>query len=270
MFQKGFTLFDNGEHKVVVFNELVKGEAIQSNQFLIINNGEGALIDPGGDLTHAPLTNAIKRHIPLENLRYIFASHQDPDIISSMGRWVMQTKAEVVTSKLWSRFLPHLVPGYMQVNADHNLDDRIIAVPDCGAAISLGNTRIHCVPGHFLHSVGNFHFFDEQSKILFSGDVGASVGGTDESLPVNDFAAHVGYMEGFHKRYMCSQKVLKLWTNMIRTLDPDYIVPQHGAHFDRNTIKQFLGWLDRLECGVDLVSQEDFSYRLTKQRGLVF
>jgi len=269
MFQKGFTLFEDGDHKVVVFNELVTGEAIQSNQFLIINNGEGALIDPGGDLTHAPLTNAIKRHIPLENLRYIFASHQDPDIISSMGRWVMQTNAEVVTSKLWSRFLPHLVPGYMQANQEHHLDDRIVAVPDRGAAVNLGEARIHCVPGHFLHSVGNFHFFDEKSKVLFSGDVGASVGGNDERYPVSDFAAHIGCMAGFHKRYMCSKKVLRLWTNMVRELDPDFIVPQHGAYFDRTSIKLFLAWLDTLDCGVDLVSQEDFSYQV-KQRGLVY
>ncbi|NVK11337.1 MAG: MBL fold metallo-hydrolase [Gammaproteobacteria bacterium] len=269
MLQKGYTLFDNGSHKVIVFNELVSGAGIQANQFLVINDGEGALIDPGGDLTHAPLTNAIKRHIPIENLRYIFASHQDPDIISSMGRWLMQTNAEVVTSKLWSRFLPHLVPGYMQGNTGQDLEARIIPIGDEGGAVTLGGTKLHCVPGHFLHSVGNFHFYDEISKVLFSGDVGASVGGVDESKPVEDFQQHVGSMEGFHKRYMCSNKVLRLWTQMIRGLEVDYIVPQHGAYFDKHSKDLFLNWLDTLQCGVDIVGQEDYSYS-PKRRGLNF
>jgi len=269
MLQKGFPLFDNGVHKVIVFNELVSGAGIQANQFLVINNGEGALIDPGGDLTHAPLTNAIKQYIPIENLRYIFASHQDPDIISSMGRWLMQTKADVVTSKLWSRFLPHLVPGYLQGSTGQDLDARIIPIGDEGGAVVLGETKLHCIPGHFLHSVGNFHFYDEISKVLFSGDVGASVGGSDESKPVDNFEQHTRFMERFHQRYMCSNKVLKLWTRMIRDIEVDYIVPQHGAYFDSSTKNLFLDWLDALQCGVDVVSQEDYSYSPLR-RGLKF
>jgi flavorubredoxin len=41
------------------------------------------------------------------------ASHQDPDIITSMPRWLVYTDAKVVASKLWARFLPHLNSAFM-------------------------------------------------------------------------------------------------------------------------------------------------------------
>ena len=47
-------LFNNGSHKVLMFDDLVDDEAgiaVQANQFLIVNNAHGALLDPGGNLT---------------------------------------------------------------------------------------------------------------------------------------------------------------------------------------------------------------------------
>ena len=35
-------------------------------------------------------------------------------------------------------------------------------------------------------------------------------------------------MEGFHKRYMNSNKVCRFWAHMASGLDIDMIVPQHG------------------------------------------
>ena len=37
----GKTIFDNGKHKCIVYSDLVKGEGIQSNQFLILNTDNG-------------------------------------------------------------------------------------------------------------------------------------------------------------------------------------------------------------------------------------
>jgi hypothetical protein len=39
-------LYDDGNHKCVAFTELVQGEGIQSNQFAIIDKGDGMLLDP--------------------------------------------------------------------------------------------------------------------------------------------------------------------------------------------------------------------------------
>lgn len=260
----GSVIYDNGVHKVIVFSDLVVGEGIQSNQFLILNadHGEthGAVIDPGGDLTYTPLTLALLKHTDIRHIRYVIGSHQDPDIIASLPRWLLHTKATVVISKLWERFLPHLNSTFTTERLQAGYLDRLIALPDEGAALTLGQSHLFALPAHFLHSVGNFQFYDPISKILFSGDMGASVAG-DPHQPVEDFAAHIPTMKGFHQRYMVSSSVTRFWANAVRQLEVEMIVPQHGKAFvGKEMINQFLDWISELPCGVDLFGQENYNY----------
>ncbi len=241
-------LYNKNGHVVMTFDDLVTGEGIQSNQLAIFDHGHSALFDPGGDLTYMPLTMSVNKFVKTRDIDYIFATHQDPDIVSSFDKWLMYSDAKIVISKLWQRFIPHLVPGYMK----EKVEGRIIPVPDQGMDFKLGDATIKALPAHFLHSVGNFHFYDTVSKILFSGDVGASMVDNDAHLPIEDFRAHIPNMLGFHKRYMVSNKVCRLWANMIRHLDVEMMVPQHGRPFvGREKIGEFLQWLENLECGVD-------------------
>lgn len=249
-------LYKDDKHLCLAFNDLVTGRGIQANQFMVLHDGHAALIDPGGALTYTPLSMAVGKYIRIKELDLILASHQDPDIIASLDKWLHYTDCKVAISRLWDRFLPHLIPAYAQDKSD----ERIISIPDRGADIPLGDSHIRALPAHFLHSVGNFSFYDPVSKILFSGDVGASVGDGTDDEPVTDFGAHVASMRGFHRRYMNSNRVCRLWANMVRSLDVAQIVPQHGKRFvGKVVIEQFLGWLEQLECGVDLVKQTDYS-----------
>jgi len=249
-------LYRDDRHVCLAFTDLVTGKGIQANQFLILHDDHAALIDPGGALTYTPLSMAIGKYIRINELDLILASHQDPDIIASLDKWIHYTGCKVAISRLWDRFLPHLIPAYAQEKSD----DRIISIPDRGANIHLGDAHIQALPAHFLHSVGNFSFYDPVSKILFSGDIGASVCDGDDGQSVSDFAAHVPCMQGFHRRYMNSNRACRLWVNMIRALDVAQIVPQHGKPFvGQEMIGQFLDWLEHLECGVDLMGPQDYS-----------
>ena len=248
-------LYNNGSHRCIAFYDLVQGSGIQSNQFLIIDGGESALLEPGGYLTFTPLMRAMREWIDPQQLTYLIASHQDPDIIASLESWVSRTQARVVCSKLWSRFLPHLIPLYM----GDKVSSRTIAIPDEGMDIPIGRSVLKCLPAHFLHSVGNFNFYDPVSKILFSGDIGASLTENRPDEPVQDFAEHIAHMEGFHRRYMANNRVCRMWANMVRTLDVEMIVPQHGSPFKgKATINKFLDWLSELQCGTDLFTQNNF------------
>lgn len=243
-------------HMVMSFSDLVTGEGIQTNQLVIFNGGHSALFDPGGDLTYMPLTMAVNKYVKTKDIDFVFATHQDPDIVSSFDKWLMYSDAKIVISKLWHRFIPHLVPGYMK----EKVEGRIIPIPDQGMDFRLGSTTIKALPAHFLHSVGNFHFYDTTSKILFSGDVGASVVTQDAERPVDNFREHIPNMLGFHKRYMVSNKVCRLWVNMIRTLDVEVIVPQHGRPFvGKDMIDEFLKWFEQLECGIDNLFDSHYS-----------
>lgn len=249
-------LFSDRErnHHCLVFSNLVSGSGIQSNQFLVLHGGHAAVIDPGGDLTYTPLTIELSKWVDLANLDYVLASHQDPDIIASLPRWLMHTKAKVVCSRLWSRFLPHLASPFVMKNLDANVQDRIIALPDRGGDVVMGDCTLKVLPAHFLHSVGNFHFYDPVAKILFSGDMGSSMVSEKENEPVEDFNAHIASMRGFHQRYMASQKACRLWADMVRGMDVEMLVPQHGRPFvGKPMVNRFLDWISDLPCGVDLL-----------------
>ncbi|HEX7601482.1 MAG TPA: hypothetical protein VF316_07755, partial [Polyangiaceae bacterium] len=71
---------------------------------------------------------------------------------------------------------------------------------------------------------------------------------------VEDFDAHVPFMKGFHQRYMASNRAMRAWAKMARTLDIEILAPQHGAIFrGRDLVTRFIDWVDELPCGVDLI-----------------
>ena len=249
-------LYDDGNHKCVAFTELVQGEGIQSNQFAIIDKGDGMLLDPGGNLTYKHLIAELADYFLPSHTRYIFASHQDPDIIASANGWLLITDAQIIIAQEWVRFLPHFcIRGATE--------GRLIPIPPRGMDITLGQSTLKIIPAHYLHTVGFFQVYDPLSKILFSGDIGASLrDGHDAGKPVADFDAHLidSHMLGFHKRYMTNNKACRLWVQMIRQLDVEWIVPQHGGSFKgKEMVTRFLDWFETLECGTDLITAADFT-----------
>jgi flavorubredoxin len=238
-----------------MFTDLVEEDeqAVQSNQFLIVDHGTGAIIDPGGNLAFNTLLLTMSKYFPPQKLSYIVASHADPDIIAALDRWLTSTPAKLVISKIWERFAPH----FTKVGKTAG---RVIAVPDAGGKLPLGQSELWLVPAHFMHAEGNFHFYDPISRILFTGDLGVSMmSGKQAQTPITRLAPHIPLMEGFHRRYMASGKILRLWVKMVRRLDIEMLVPQHGAPiFGRTAINEFLDWIDTLACGIDLFDERDY------------
>lgn len=248
-------LYDRDGHKVILFTGFVEGDGVHSNQLLIEDHGQLALIDPGGELTYQSLYMEISKHYNLRNLEFVLATHQDPDIISSVEKWLLYSHGKVVISGLWERFLPHLIPS---IRAD-DYRERILPISDRGGILKLGKSFITALPAHFLHSAGNLNFYDEASNILFSGDIGASLTDEHDDEPVRDFERHCLAMQGFHERYMASNIICRLWVQMIRELDVDMIVPQHGRPFvGKDMVNRFLHWFEHLECGIDRMTDESY------------
>ncbi len=239
-------LFDNGTHKNVLIEDFgLGGLAIQANQHVIVHGRSGMILDPGGHKVYSKVLSETFSILCEASLEIIFLSHQDPDIVAALNGWLMTTDAEAYVSKLWMRFVPHF--GF-----DHLVKDRLNPIPDEGMFFNLDGALLAAIPAHFLHSEGNFQLYDPVSKILYSGDLGASIG--MEYTEVTDFDAHIVHMKGFHQRYMASNSVMKAWANMVRGLDIDIIAPQHGAYFKgKGMVNRFIDWCADLECGVDLI-----------------
>lgn len=256
-------IYNDGSHRCIAYRDLVTGAGVQANQFLIIDGQHAALLDPGGDMTYAGLFEALSGEIAGGDLDLVVCSHQDPDIVSSLARWMSMSQCRVVVPAVWERFVPHICRPAKGMR----LESRILAIPDEGMVLSLGDVWLVALPAHYLHSEGNFQFYDPVAKILFSGDLGAAFGkGLNLDQPVADFDSHIPAMEPFHRRYMGGNKVCRLWADMVCRLDLEWVVPQHGPPFQgRAMIDRFIDWVGNLECGTDLLSQED--YRLPKGAG---
>ncbi|MFO1402845.1 MAG: MBL fold metallo-hydrolase [Steroidobacteraceae bacterium] len=239
-------LFDHKDHMFVLLEGYGHGEMVPTNQVLIQDGSESILLDPGGHKVHYSLMNEVSGLVPIGELKYLFFSHQDPDIVAAANAWLMLTDAVAYISELWLRFIPHF-------GVDELMIPRLKPIPDAGMRLKLGNSEVVFLPAHFLHSPGNFQVYDPVSKTLFSGDLGASI--APGYVDVTDFDAHVKYMEGFHLRYMPSAKANQAWAQMVRQLDIERIVPQHGAIFpDRKTSARFIDWVAKLPGAADIVA----------------
>lgn len=251
-------LFDSGIHKCIVFDDILTGDKdpdIQANQFLIIHNGEGLLYDPGGVKVFDSLYKRVSEFIKPSGIKTIVLSHQDPDAGAAISLWISACYGKIMMPSLWLRFVPHFV-------RTEKLLDYYIPIPEKGMRYNLNDSEIIMLPAHFLHSPGNIQIYDSVSKILFSGDLGTSIiPGAKGFLEVTDFNEHIKFMEGFHKRYMVSQKVCKLWANMVRKLDIEAIVPQHGHRYfkGKTMVNRFIEWISNLQCGVDLLGQDIYN-----------
>jgi len=241
------TLFQQGEHLNVRLPDYGHGEMVQANQHLIVHNGEGILLDPGGHKVFAEVLGALSEFLPVGRLRYLFFSHQDPDIVAAANGWLATTQADAYCSELWLRFIPHFgVEDYFQ--------DRLHGLPDEGGIIELGGKELWVLPAHFLHSAGNFHLYDPASQILYTGDVGASLA-VDEDV-FEDVEPHLASMAPFHQRYMAGNAACRAWVSMVRELPVETIAPQHGAMIHGpDQVARFLDWMEDLSCGMDRMAE---------------
>lgn len=237
------TIYTGKNHKWFVFGRDPDkpDKIIDTNQYMVTTNKNAFLMDPGGiELFSAMLASVVKQ-VPINQITHLFASHQDPDIISSLGLWdVALPNATLHSPWLWESFIRHF--GMNNISYD--------PIPDPGKQISFDGITLQFIPAHFLHSSGNFHVYDPEAKILMSGDVGAALEATDAPMEVTDFDEHIAKMKGFHQRWMPSNSAKNDWIARVRKLDIQMMCPQHGRIFTGDNVKRFLDWFEALEVGI--------------------
>lgn len=239
-------LFESAGHQNVLLEDVTSGQMVQTNQHVIVHEGQGLLLDPGGRTIHQEALRELSDVIDPAALAYILLSHQDPDVVAAINPWLQATEAQVLLSSLWVRFIMHFG---VEIETMH----RFMPIADRGQTLDLAGCKLMILPAHFLHAAGNFQVYDPIAKILYTGDLGASLGQT--YVRVNNFDDHVQYMEGFHRRYMSSNKALRLWADMVEPLEIEIIAPQHGAIIEGSeNVARFLGWVRDLHCGLDLMA----------------
>jgi flavorubredoxin len=237
-------IFEDGDHKwlAITRDPNRPGYLIDTNEYLVIHGDDSILLDPGGSEVFPAVFSAISTSFDPRKIDKLFASHQDPDIISSLSMWLeFNPKVKCYISWLWTSFVPHF-------GGD---GDTFIGIPDGGMDIVVGGQRLQAIPAHYLHSSGNLHLYDPKAKILFTGDVGAALlPAGEDSLFVEDFDRHIRHAEGFHRRWMGSEKAKRDWCARVASMDIDMLCPQHGAIYQGENVKRFIDWFSRLDVGL--------------------
>ena len=189
----------------------------------------------------ASVISAISTEYDPRQIVNLFASHQDPDIVSSLALWLdFNPELKCYLSWLWASFIPHFGGN----------GETFLPIPDEGMLILLGSLQLEAVPAHYLHSSGNFHLYDHKARILFSGDVGAALlPHGEDGLFVQNFDKHIKYAEGFHRRWMGSNEAKLDWCMRMDQLEIDMLCPQHGAIYQGRDVKRFINWFSELDVG---------------------
>ncbi|MEL7371613.1 MAG: MBL fold metallo-hydrolase [Myxococcota bacterium] len=242
---KSEVLFERPGHKWVIMGRDPdrRDEIVDTNELAVITDSGTLLMDPGGIEIFPKVLSELTRYVSPDEVEVLFASHQDPDIISSLPMWLdLCPKVKTYVSWLWCPFVSHFATGR---NAT------IIGVPDEGQTISVGaSLKVQAIPAHYCHSSGNFSLFDPEARILFSGDIGSAfLSSADAGLFVEDFESHAEQMRSFHSRWMPSHAALNTWTQRVRALEPKMIAPHHGRIFKDDQVWRLLDWLDGLDVG---------------------
>ncbi|MER3424445.1 MAG: MBL fold metallo-hydrolase [Nitrospiraceae bacterium] len=241
---KAIPLYLTPDHQVYWVGTLTKGEEIECNSYLIVDRGEGYLLEAGGYDRFSPTLEKVNSVSSAQSLTHLLFSHQDPDVCASITGWLeFNPSLIVVCPSLWRRFMPH----YMAYNVNYK------AMSDDGLNLPLkSGGQLKCLSAPYLHSPGNMVVFDSVSGFLFTGDIGAAPY-SDEAvhLVIDDWKTQVATMQGFHQRYMSSNRAVSAFIRSIAGLPITAILPQHGAIFRGEEVQKFLQWLGSLPCGVD-------------------
>ncbi len=237
-------IYEEGDHKwgMIARDPDRPNYLIDTNEYLIMSDGEALLTDPGGMEIFPAVFAAITDVYDPSQIKQLFASHQDPDIISSLSLWMeFNPELRCHLSWLWGTFVPHFGGN----------DETFINIPDEGSSIKIGNIDLKTIPAHYLHSSGNFHLYDEKAKMYFSGDVGtAMLDHDDTNVIVKDFSSHIKKAETFHRRWMGSNEAKNDWCSRASDLDIDMLCPQHGAIYQGEDVGRFISWFSELDVGI--------------------
>lgn len=241
--KKIHVLFEQGDYRwVVLHRDPNKGaDILDSNEYMISYKGKHLLLDPGGFEIFPTVLSSLVQLIDPQDIEAIFASHQDPDIASSLSLWQeINPNIKCHASWLWSSFLPHF----------GGTKETFISIPDQGEDLNLNGLKLKAIPAHHMHSAGNLHLYDPQSKILFTGDTGAALlPNENRYLFVEDFDAHVPFIEVFHRRWFGSNEHKNHWCERVMDMDVKLLCPQHGAIYVGDQVKRFVDWLYKLNVG---------------------
>lgn len=209
---------------------------LDCNPYLLIDEEEAVLFDPGSNLDFEVVLENVKNLIDINKIKYIVLHHQDPDFCSSVPQFEnLGLRPKIVTS--WRS---------MTLIQYYDIQSEYYVLEEHGHELILTSGRvIHFIPTPYLHFAGAFASYDTKTKVLFSSDLFGAFS-FNRTMFADD--EYMEKMITFHEHYMPSNSVIRPVMEVLSTYDIAMILPQHGAIINKE-IGKYIEALRTLECG---------------------
>ncbi|MGS0972353.1 MAG: response regulator [Candidatus Izemoplasmataceae bacterium] len=210
-------------------------DKIHCNSYLIIEEDEAVLVEPGSMLDFDVILEEVKSLIDLNKITYVLLTHPDADLTSSMPMF----ERELGPYHIITEWRTKEILAFYGVHAPY------YHIREHNFILKLSTERtLYFYMTPFAHYAGAFVTYDSKSKALLSGDL---FGGYSKewSLYAND--DYIESMAMYHENYMPSSDFIRPVMKELSTLNIEMICPQHGSIIQKDLVKKSIDFLYRLD-----------------------
>jgi len=224
----------------------------ESNAYLRVFKGNGKqfnlLIDPGPSPDFNVTSRKIEQVLGADyNLDLVYLNHQDPDVCSNTVYFQRHfPKLQIVTSEDTWRLVQFYGLKPKQFIATENFKTGKLRVKT--------GHQLRLIPTPYAHFRGACALYDEEQKILFTGDL---FGGLITSPELYAEKEYWDGMKTFHEIYMPTNLALRKAVQDFRQQagDMKMIASQHGKIIREDLVDFFMSKLETLPVGLDLQNE---------------
>lgn len=221
-------------------------EALHCNPYLISDNIDSILIDPGSIPDFPVVARKVFSIVPPQWVSTIVLGHQDPDLCAAVPIFedMRDNHDHSVVSHTKTIYL---LKHYGIKGKFYRIEDGITDYKTPGGR----DLRFVSVP--FSHFAGAIMTYDKKSNVLFTGDVLGGVG-PDWELYHSDKSLE--NMKAFLQGFMPSNRALRYSLLKVLEVDAEIIAPQHGSIIRKKQLPALLDKIWDLPCGLDLIDDD--------------
>lgn len=220
------------------------------NPYLIVDDGEGVLIDGGSRPEFSVvMMKILQTGVAPAQISTLIYQHYDPDLCGSVANFealIGRPDLRIISKRENNVFIRY-----------YGAHSKLLCIDELGHSLVLkSGRRLRFVPTPYAHAPGSFMTYDERSAILFTSDVLGSFDTRHErklfeeldpaclscerAIPaVNEVCERtatpcpLSEMIEFHRVEMPCNRALRMACRQITAVGPKLVAPQHGAVWHR-------------------------------------
>lgn len=229
---------------------------LQSNVYLLLDEGETVLFGPGATVNFHELKENILKCASLRPLRAIVVHQQEPGSSSAL-MYLEKEGSRAAIATHWRTW------GQLRF---YGLSSQPYIIDEHAWVLRLSSGRVlQFIPTPYLYQPGAFATYDRATKTLLTGALLSSY--TDSLRIYADDEQFLERLKAFHRVNMPSKEFLAPIMQVLSKWDIERVMPSYGPII-QGDVRRIFSELAELECG-ELVRAEGLGavYAGTEQSG---